>query len=56
MLAWIVTRREPSYTSLAPRSWFHLGGNPTMLGSQVDFPRHEYDLYLMLFITSSGGL
>jgi len=26
-----------------------------MQSSQVDRPTHEYDLYLMLFITSSGG-
>lgn len=27
-----------------------------MISPQVYRPAHEYDLYLMLFITSSGGL
>jgi hypothetical protein len=27
-----------------------------MIKSQVHRPKHEYDLYLTLYITSSGGL
>jgi hypothetical protein len=27
-----------------------------MLSPQVERPTHEYDLYLTLFITSSGGM
>jgi hypothetical protein len=30
-------------------------GHPIMSSAQVDCPSREYDLYLTLFITSSGG-
>jgi hypothetical protein len=51
---WVVTTGGCVYAgSFTVR---HLRAFEPMRSAQVHRPTHEYDLYLTLFITSSGGL